>query len=274
MSIDPNKSYWYSRDREQRGPVNGAELKQLAQTGQLQPSDLYWCDGMTDWLPLSASGVLAGAGYPPVAPAMAPPPFASMTPSYASSSLPPASFPRAPLRSASFGLFLGLAIGAFLVLIVGGVLLGIASSNNVEPMQVIGGLVLAVGIGLIIGTVVIGAINLYRAWAAIQGLSGVSSTPGMAVGLMFVPFFNLYWGFIAFGKWAKDYNSFVRTHDLSAAPPASEGLFLTYPILAVCGLIPFIGVFATIPQMIIGLICMAQLCNAANFLKAHSEQTT
>lgn len=43
--------WFFARDNKQQGPVSAAELKQLAQTGQLRQEDLVWREGMADWLP-------------------------------------------------------------------------------------------------------------------------------------------------------------------------------------------------------------------------------
>ena len=42
--------YFYTRDGEQFGPVASEQLKSLAKSGQLQPSDLVWKEGMPDWV--------------------------------------------------------------------------------------------------------------------------------------------------------------------------------------------------------------------------------
>jgi Na+/proline symporter len=49
---------------------------------------------------------------------------------------------------------------------------------------------------------------LYKAWTAIQhGPVPVRTTPGKAVGFLFIPFFNCYWIFQALWGWTKDYNA-------------------------------------------------------------------
>jgi hypothetical protein len=59
-------SEWhYSSNGQQLGPVNSAQLKQLAASGQLQASDMVWKDGMADWAPASRiKGLFAGAAAP------------------------------------------------------------------------------------------------------------------------------------------------------------------------------------------------------------------
>jgi len=39
----------YSKSGQQQGPVSSEQLKQLAASGQLQPSDLVWKEGMAQW---------------------------------------------------------------------------------------------------------------------------------------------------------------------------------------------------------------------------------
>lgn len=43
--------HWYhAHEKQQFGPVSTAELKQLAQTGTLQPGDYVWREGLTGWV--------------------------------------------------------------------------------------------------------------------------------------------------------------------------------------------------------------------------------
>ena len=50
---------------------------------------------------------------------------------------------------------------------------------------------------------------LYKSWSAIQCYSP-RTTPGKAVGFCFIPFFNLYWSFVAINGLVKDVNQIVR----------------------------------------------------------------
>lgn len=44
----------YTRGGKQVGPVSGTQLKQLAASGQLSPTDMVWKDGMDAWVPASS----------------------------------------------------------------------------------------------------------------------------------------------------------------------------------------------------------------------------
>ena len=43
--------WYYAKGQEQFGPVGPAELKQLADTGDLLPQDPVWREGMPGWAP-------------------------------------------------------------------------------------------------------------------------------------------------------------------------------------------------------------------------------
>jgi len=109
--------------------------------------------------------------------------------------------------------------------------------------------VFLIGIPVFIVGVVFMAIFMHRCWTLIQD-GPHRTTPGLAVGLMFVPFFNLYWQFVAFAGLAKDLNAYTHERGLNA-PRANEGVALAACILSVTALIPLIGIFTGLA----GLIC-------------------
>ncbi len=68
----------------------------------------------------------------------------------------------------------------------------------------------------------------YKMWAAIQD-GHVRIGPGLAVGLLFVPIFNLFWGFVVFGGFAREYNRYLERHSIRAAR-LSPALFACFMI--------------------------------------------
>lgn len=62
----------YSKDGQQQGPVSPEQLKQLAATGELQPTDLVWKEGMSQWVAASSIKSLFAAPSLPTPP-MSPP---------------------------------------------------------------------------------------------------------------------------------------------------------------------------------------------------------
>ena len=74
-------------------------------------------------------------------------------------------------------------------------------------------------------------------------------TPGAAVGLLFVPFYNLYWFFEAYSGLAVRANKYMRRSKVDARP-MSEGLARTYCILIICALVPLLN-FLLLPVILV-----------------------
>jgi uncharacterized protein DUF4339 len=68
------EEYYYSREGQRLGPVSGDQLKQLASSGQLQPNDLIWKEGMANWIQAArVKGLFpVAAPQPPEIPLAAP----------------------------------------------------------------------------------------------------------------------------------------------------------------------------------------------------------
>ena len=61
--------WYYMLGDKQLGPVSGSQLKQLAQTGQLQSTDQVWKEGMPSWEPASKiKGLFQVTSSPPPVP--------------------------------------------------------------------------------------------------------------------------------------------------------------------------------------------------------------
>ena len=174
------------------------------------------------------------------------------------------------LPGAKFGLIAGLFIAAMAgfvgFLVLGGVQLSTLHTKVDAEGEIpvptglgIAGILYVIGLIASLALSVLTLIYVYRAWKYIQDLPGVTSTPGKAIGFMFIPFFNLYWLFIAYWGWSKDYNR-RRTMTNNDGPEASEGLFMVFCILTLIGL----SVFVFPPVM-------AKLCKAVNHLATSPE---
>ena len=42
--------WYYGRDGQHAGPVTSQKLKELVDNGDLQPSDLIWKEGLSEWI--------------------------------------------------------------------------------------------------------------------------------------------------------------------------------------------------------------------------------
>ena len=76
-SETPVSQQWHvSKGGRQHGPFTSAQVKKLADSGQLQPEDLIWKDGLAEWVAASSvKGLFSAAAIP-----RTPPPVSKATP--------------------------------------------------------------------------------------------------------------------------------------------------------------------------------------------------
>lgn len=147
--------------------------------------------------------------------------------------------------------------------------------HSVSPSELSKGLtasMLMIFGGFIIFSIgyIVGCVYIYRAWKIIQP-SGVSTTPGQAVGFLFIPFFSLYWIFIAHRQWAVEWNNLTRRHSsLANAPQGSEGVFLAMAIAHCSSL--FTSVLGMGAGGVLNLIGMKSMCNVINYAAEQSQK--
>jgi hypothetical protein len=103
--------WYYAKDGRQQGPVTSAQLRQMAQGGELQPDDLVFKEGGTNWIPASSVQGLFPAGgvstraAPAPAPARGAEPQAFAFDSGGSGGAPDDGDPRPSRRSGGGGSF-------------------------------------------------------------------------------------------------------------------------------------------------------------------------
>ena len=133
-----------------------------------------------------------------------------------------------------------------------------------EPLPA---LIILLGLAGLVFAVVMLMVLLYKMWAAIQG-AGARTTPGKAVGFLFIPFFNLYWIFQACWGWTKDYNRDLPQRGLSA-PRAPEGITLAMCILTFLTWIPIAGQLLALLNFVFLMIFLNAGCDGINALATH-----
>lgn len=109
-----------------------------------------------------------------------------------------------------------LSTAAYLVLLVGANQLGLYATSFAQSKFLDGGTqALALGLGVVLSLVnaVAFCVLVHKMWSAVQD-GQEPTTPGRAVGLLFVPFYNLYWVFRALPGWASAYNAFAARQGL------------------------------------------------------------
>ncbi len=158
----------------------------------------------------------------------------------------------------------GLYLGGYLSGVIFSTILyiiGMILIFNYEPEA---GLVLFMFSALIsIFPMVLYCVLVYKMWQAIQPYG--RSTPGKAVGFLFIPFYNLYWIFIALKGWFDDYNKLIMAKRLNI-PKLPDGIALAVCILAIVSMVPYIGLLVVIPNLILICVMISFICNGVNAL--------
>lgn len=156
--------------------------------------------------------------------------------------------------------------GMFVIWPAVGLLLGLdllvaASNEHNGTWQ--GPVLITVAVLAILASAVMNMVFLYRAWAAIR--SPFTTSPGSAVGLLFVPLFNFYWIFQAFPGMASAYNAYVDHHEFRV-PHLSRGWFLSFVLSSFVVEIPLAGLFFTWLPVVAGAVMISRLGDAVNRL--------
>ena len=110
---------------------------------------------------------------------------------------------------------------------------------NDKDVVLVGGMVTLL---LYLPAVIATSILHYKCWKEIP-VDVARTTPGMAVGLLFIPFFNFYWYFVSYEGLAEDCAKAMGTKE------SSRGLGITLGILSIAGW----SFFASIPLVLIPL---------------------
>jgi hypothetical protein len=115
---------------------------------------------------------------------------------------------------------------------------------------------------------------LFKAWDLIQD-GHPRTTPGKAVGFLFIPFFNLYWIFQSTSGFAKDYNIFIASLGYGDIKLGTR-LFDTFAVIFVVAFaalftpVPFLGLFLSAGfyfiDLFVACLMIGRLCDAINYL--------
>ncbi|WP_157369447.1 zinc ribbon domain-containing protein [Zavarzinella formosa] len=123
-----------------------------------------------------------------------------------------------------------------------------ASQEVAQSVLILCGIVIAVAIVLFVfsvfGMAVAMHILLYKLWDQVQN-GWQKATPGQAVGYLFIPFYNIYWIFVAFVGLADDLNHCAERRLLNVQL-ASRGLMMAHCVLMLLGGVPLIGLLASL----------------------------
>lgn len=216
--------WYYVRNSQRIGPVDQSDIEELIQNGTIVRQTLVWKSPMNDW---KQAGVTELADkFTNVAP-VPPGAFAAVRLYYDTM----INFSPESLRK--LWLWFAWLSGAGLPLIF-----------------------IFIGIPAIIAGTVIYYVLLYRFWLLIQD-GKARTSPGKAVGFCFIPFFNIYWIYVAVVGLAKDMNLYCKERNIEGPLP-SEGLALAQFITILVSCIPYIGIPVSIAALVIQIILTKQ----------------
>lgn len=174
-----------------------------------------------------------------------------------------------PVLSKAFFLsscFIGITLG--LILIVSGIAM-LISTNGREPEPSIA--LIYIGCVPLLYSSVVNLIFMYKIWSIFPA-GTARTTPGKAIGYLFIPFYNFYWVIVAYKGWAQDYNKLIASNNISA-PVFPEGLATAICILTIISAVPYLGVVATIPFIVFQAIFILKASDCSNAVIRHFSTT-
>lgn len=191
----PEQGWYFATDGQSAGPFSLEIIEQYIVSGVIKPETLVWHKSMPDWAaawqtplaglaeqldPIPASGAIRSGRPEPVR---------------VKADLSPEA--RAKMARQLKALWWVFAVG------VGGAS-GLLKVDIIAPKVFIA--------AFLVGVVAF-FMMIYQLWNAIQD-GNPRTTPGKAVGFMFIPIFGVYWIFQAIWGLAKDINKYIREKNI------------------------------------------------------------
>ena len=102
----------------------------------------------------------------------------------------------------------------------------------------------------------------YEMWSSIEDIHARMS-PGKAVGFLFIPLYNIYWMYQVLVGFVEDYNDFISRNEIKT-PILEDGVFKIFFFLTLISLVPYIGGFAALANLVVGAIMISKICDAVN----------
>jgi hypothetical protein len=246
--------WYYEYDHQPIGPVDETTLSQLLREGKITVLTLVWQEGMEDWKHLGETRLNDLARSAEARPTPTSLPTGGMPMPSAVPGTPYGAFPTIPS---------GVAVRrvkparlrhlfnwwrSLLFIMMGYELLTLffPTSSVVSTLSCI---------DLIVGAaeIVLTFILLYQFWKVIQD-EQTFTTPGKAVGFLFIPFFSYYWIFRAVGSLTVEQNRFIERH--LANQPGPE-VRKAHPLLSYTSVI--VGLIVSIGEYVYLIVKMGSM---------------
>lgn len=247
--------WYYNVNNQPTGPVDDAMIQSMIQSGAILPTTLVWQEGMPNWQTVNSTSLAA------IIPTVNP------TPGMPMNNMPTQAAPMVTAQQPSIGAvppqpqmgYQGAPMG-YMPAQPGYVAYqykpAAVQIKELEDLFMwfwicLIGMIVTAGASAI-ASFVLFFIILYRSWNLIQD-GYARTTPGKAVGFCFIPFFNFYWFFEAFGGLAKDMNSFIYRRQLPIAPN-NEGVATAFSVLMLLNYVPYVDFVTGIGWFILWII--------------------
>jgi len=215
--------WYYSINNQQIGPVSDEDMRALAAEQKINASTMVWMQGMSTW---QHAGSTALAEIFPAGIV----PVAIQAPVYG------AVYKTPEMKVKELE---DLFMWYWICLIASFFTLGLSA----------------------IASVVLFCIILYRSWEQIQD-GHARTTPGKAVGFLFIPFFNLYWIFEAYTGFVRDSNAYIQRYGLPVKAQ-DEGLATATCVLTLLCIIPYLNVVTGLALFILQIILIKNFKDTA-----------
>jgi len=163
-------------------------------------------------------------------------------------------------KSLYFGIIYGGMGGGFIQIIFGLIFLDSYENSDIA----FGYFFIFLAAASFIASGIMTIILLYKLWDGLQ-VANPRSTPGKAVGLLFIPFFNWYWAFQCYWGFAVDFNNYISKKEYSIKK-ISQGVPMALCICVICGIIPIINMFTWIAVLVLLIIFFNQAIDGINSL--------
>jgi hypothetical protein len=234
MIPDKSKSWFYSINESQVGPLTFEQLEKSANSGIFnRQTTKVWCEGLENWVLASSIEGLFSSPPPLSSPPLSPSPRMLLDESYA----------RKIERNGQFiqtELIFSLIIVSWIIQkicsiyqieyansIVSRARSGIdVSQSEVAVFQ--GGLAMISFIATLTFLIYLGKF-IYRKWKFVEKYSNISA--GKAAWFFFIPFFNFYWVFKIFAGYHEPFNKMIRECNLSKSYELENYWGLLYAVM-------------------------------------------
>lgn len=233
---------WYyleGDEQQERGPVTDDQLRGRLRAGDVTAQTYVWRPGMIDWQPVAIAA-------PSLAPSLQQQVIVEPPQSRTISEYTPEQFRELYRR------WIGMMIGC-----IGTGVVAVMLPRN-SPTA--GALMLASAM-MLTSVIVMQMVQLYRFWRIIQD-GRPRTTPGKAVGFLFIPIFYFYWIFQAYYGLAQDTGRYLRERRIRAAAPKPR-LAMTLCVLTFLGVIPQLTALIALVHLLIGLVLFREFKEAA-----------